>query len=205
MKFDKSPYYSSILFAFLTVAIMIVVCIVKVVKNENDKPVIKASAIEAQNLALESDIEFSPILDVYETQNSPWSHLWGTDGISDADRYYLAKLAAAEAIITNTETKVLLIMSVLNRVDSPLFPDTVKDVIFQNDGTLYQYSVIKPGGWWWVIEPDEDCYKAVDIALNAQYDWSLGSLYFEALTNPDNWFSRNLEFTIQSENVRFYK
>ena len=46
------------------------------------------------------------------------------------DSYLLAKIAMAEAEGCNTQTKTLIIMSVLNRVCSDEFPDTIYDVIF---------------------------------------------------------------------------
>ena len=64
------------------------------------------------------------------------------------DSYLLAKIAMCEAGNRNTQTKTLVIMTVLNRVWDDRFPDTIKEVIFQkgSDG-VYQFSPIGDGSW----------------------------------------------------------
>lgn len=116
------------------------------------------------------------------------------------DSYLLAKIAMAEAEGCSTKTKTLIIMSVLNRVWSDDFPNTIKGVIFQKN----QFSPIDNGRWD-RVEPNEDCYKAVKIVMEAKYDYSEGALYFESCENEDNWHSRNLKFLYQSQEMRFYK
>lgn len=116
------------------------------------------------------------------------------------DSYLLAKIAMAEAEGCNTQTKTLIIMCVLNRVWSDEFPDTIKDVIFQEN----QFSPIDNGRWG-RVEPNEDCYKAVKIVIEAKYDYSGGATYFENCADEDNWHSRNLKFLYESEGIRFYK
>lgn len=116
------------------------------------------------------------------------------------DSYLLAKIAMAEAEGCNTRTKTLIIMCVLNRVWSDEFPDTIKDVIFQEN----QFSPIDNGRWD-RVEPNEDCYEAVKIVMEAKYDYSGGATYFESCDNEDNWHSRNLEYLYESEGIRFYK
>lgn len=119
---------------------------------------------------------------------------------SSQESYLLAKIAMAEAEGCNTQTKTLIIMSVLNRVWSDEFPDTIKDVIFQEN----QFSPIDNGRWD-RVEPNEDCYEAVRIVMEAKYDYSGGATYFESCDDEDNWHSRNLEFLYESEGIRFYK
>ena len=119
---------------------------------------------------------------------------------SAQESYLFAKIAMAEAEGCNTQTKTLIIMSVLNRVWSDEFPDTIKDVIFQEN----QFSPIDNGRWD-RVEPNEDCYEAVRIVMEAKYDYSGGATYFESCDDEDNWHSRNLEFLYESEGIRFYK
>lgn len=116
------------------------------------------------------------------------------------DSYLLAKIAMAEAEGCNTRTKTLIILCVLNRVSSDEFPDTIHDVIFQTN----QFSPIDNGRWD-RVEPNEDCYEAVKIVMEAKYDYSGGATYFENCADEDNWHSRNLEFLYESEGIRFYK
>ena len=124
---------------------------------------------------------------------------------TEDDKYLLAKIAMAEAESQNIQTKTLVIMSVLNRVESDDFPVSILEVIFQNNGKTYQYSPVMQGGRWWTTEPDEDCYEAVEVVLATEYDYSDGALYFESCAEEENWHSKNLEFLYQSEDLRFYK
>ena len=119
---------------------------------------------------------------------------------SAEESYLLAKIAMAEAEGCNTQTKTLVIMCVLNRVWSDEFPDTIEEVIFQEN----QFSPIDNGRWD-RVEPNEDCYEAVKIVMEAKYDYSGGATYFENCADEDNWHSRNLEFLYESEGIRFYK
>lgn len=123
--------------------------------------------------------------------------------LSESNKYLLAKIAMAEAENQNIKTKALIIMSILNRVESSNFPDSISDVIFESKGNIYQYSPIMPDGRWWYIEPDQNCYKALEAVLNDTYD-SKGALYFESCQG-DSWHSKNLEYLYQSGSLRFYK
>ena len=116
------------------------------------------------------------------------------------ESYLLARIAMAEAEGCNTQTKTLIIMCVLNRVWSDEFPDTIEEVIFQEN----QFSPIDNGRWD-RVEPNEDCYEAVKVVMEAKYDYSGGATYFENCADEVNWHSRNLEFLYESEGIRFYK
>lgn len=119
---------------------------------------------------------------------------------SAKESYLLARIAMAEAEGCNIRTKTLIIMCVLNRVQSDEFPNTIEEVIFQEN----QFSPIDNGRWD-RVEPNEDCYEAVRIVMEAKYDYSGGATYFENCADEDNWHSRNLEFLYESEGIRFYK
>ena len=119
---------------------------------------------------------------------------------SAEESYLLARIAMAEAEGCNTQTKTLIIMCVLNRVWSDEFPDTIEEVIFQEN----QFSPIDNGRWD-RVEPNEDCYEAVKVVMEAKYDYSGGATYFESCDDEDNWHSRNLKFLYESEGIRFYK
>ena len=72
----------------------------------------------------------------------------------------LAQLVEAEAGNQDFEGKCLVVDCVLNRVESPEFPDTISEVIFQEG----QFSVINNGAWekaaWNMKESD---YAAVMV------------------------------------------
>lgn len=116
------------------------------------------------------------------------------------ESYLLAKIAMAEAEGCDTKTKTLIIMCILNRVQSSEFPNTIKEVIFQKN----QFSPIDDGRWD-KVEPNKDCYDAVKAVMKAEYDYSDGATYFESCYNENNWHNKNLEFLYKSEGIRFYK
>lgn len=154
------------------------------------------------NEAKESKVENAESIEVeehpFESSEYPtftYSKDWDAE-----DSYLLARIAMAEAEGCNTQTKTLIIMCVLNRVWSDEFPDTIEEVIFQEN----QFSPIDNGRWD-RVEPNEDCYEAVKVVMEAKYDYSGGATYFENCADEDNWHSRNLEFLYESEGIRFYK
>lgn len=128
-----------------------------------------------------------------------YSKDWSTE-----EEYMLAKIAMAEAEGESIETKILVILTVLNRVDSGGFPDTIEEVIFQNSGGVYQFSPVVEGGRWWITEPNDECWEAISTVKELRYDISQGALFFESCEG-ESWHSRNLEFICKSDNMRFYK
>lgn len=134
---------------------------------------------------------------------------YGIKGIklTKQDKYYLAKITMAEAENQNIKTKKLVIMSILNRVESKDFPDSISEVIFQKSGNVYQYSPMMPNGRWYKVEPNKECYKALKSVLKSKSNKNIskGALYFESCKEADNWHSRNLKFLYQSGGLRFYK
>lgn len=128
-----------------------------------------------------------------------------TRNLSEREKYLLAKIAMAEGEGESLETKVRIILVILNRAKSnePYFPDTIEEVIFQKLNGVYQFTPIGDGRWN-RVEPNAECWEAVDIVNTTEYDFSQGALYFEACSG-ESWHSRNLEFVCKSDNTRFYK
>ena len=119
--------------------------------------------------------------------------------LSNDDKYLLAKIAMAEAEGESDKSKALVIATVLNRVSSNKFPNTIKEVIFQEN----QFSPTSNGRWE-KVEPNKDCYKALNMVLKGKVK-SKGSLYFESCSTTNNWHSRNLTFLFEIDAFRFYK
>lgn len=150
------------------------------------------------------EVETETLKEAVESNRYPefsYSKDWSSE-----ESYLLAKIAMAEAEGESIQTKTLVILTGLNRVQSDEFPDTIHDVIFQyNSKTdVYQFSPVIPGGRWWTTEPNEDCWEAVRVVQEAQYDYSGGALFFESC-DYDSWHSRNLTFLYQSGNMKFYE
>lgn len=120
------------------------------------------------------------------------------------DSYLLARIAMAEAEGESIQAKTLVILTVLNRVQSGDFPDSIEEVIFQCRNGTYQFSCIGNGRWD-RVEPNEECWEAVRVVQEAEYDYSGGCLYFENCADENNWHSRNLEYLYQCDSLRFYR
>ena len=126
--------------------------------------------------------------------------------VTAQERYELAKLMMCEAEGESDITKALIAFVVINRVDDGQFPDSIHDVIFEERNGTHQFSPLSPDGSWSRKEPNEDCYRVVDMFIAGEIaDTSDGALYFEACSDTDNWHSRNLEYLFDSDNTRFYK
>lgn len=156
---------------------------------------------QTTNLETEKTKPVSTTGKVINKVKNPFLH----QSLSSEDSYLLAKIAMAEAEDGDYETKAAVIFVVLNRVQSDEFPDTVKEVIFQvNNNGVYQFTPIVNGRWD-KVEPNMDCYKALDIVFESEYDLTSGALYFESCKNENNWHNNNLEFICKFDKIRFYK
>lgn len=122
-----------------------------------------------------------------------------SSSFSEEDENLLARIAMAEAEGEDVDGKALVILTVLNRVNSNEFPDTIHDVIYQPS----QFSPIDNGRFD-AVEPDGECYEALEMVKDG-WDESKGSLYFESCKEADNWHSRNLEYLFTHDGHRFYK
>lgn len=132
-------------------------------------------------------------------ESSSYSYAMSSDW--DArESYELCKIAMAEAEGEGLEGKAHVMMVVLNRVADDRFPDTIHDVIFQPN----QFSPIGNGRYD-RVEPDSECWEALDMIMTNKWDESQGALYFESHKDPDNWHSQNLEYLFTHGGHRFYK
>ncbi len=127
------------------------------------------------------------------------SKLWSAD-----ENYMLAKIAMAEAEGCSNEVKQCIVHVILNRVHDNRFPNTIHEVLFQHFGNVYQFTPMVNGRWD-RVEPNKDCFDAVNTVAMDSHDISMGALYFESCEDKDNWHSRNLEFLFELDGVRFYK
>ena len=106
------------------------------------------------------------------------------------ESYLLAKLAMAEAESEDTEGKALVICVVINRVWDDRFPNTIEGVIYQDAA----FSSIDDGRFD-RVEPDADCWEALEMVQIEHWDGSEGALYFERTPDDESstWHSRHLE------------
>ena len=95
--------------------------------------------------------------------------------ISEEDRFLLASLVYAEAGNQDLTGKRLVADVVFNRVDSDIYPDTIREVIYQK----YQFAPVLDRGLERAFsEVTDECYEAVDLELERRLDYRI--LYFTA-------------------------
>ena len=126
-------------------------------------------------------------------QSKIYSMDWGAE-----DAYLLAKIAMAEAENQDTEGKARVILVVLNRVWDDRYPDTIREVIYQEN----QFSPVSNGRFD-RVEPDKDCWKALEMVQVGHWDKSQGALYFES-KSQSTWHEEHLKYLFKHGDHYFY-
>lgn len=97
----------------------------------------------------------------------------------------LAKLIHAEARGETFMGKVAVGAVIINRLASPEFPKSIREVILQKNNRVYQFSPVQDGTI--NLEPDEESMRAALEALNGQ-DPTGGALFFyNPVVATDKW------------------
>ena len=126
--------------------------------------------------------------------------------LSGEDYDILLRIVEAEAGGEDENGKLLVANVVLNRVKSPLFPDTVREVVYQQDYGVYQFSPVKDGRIDRVTISGET-RRAVRRAVYGE-DLSQGALYFAARSAASGesmrWFDTSLTWLFAYGGHEFY-
>ncbi len=117
----------------------------------------------------------------------------GTSRLTAAELDLFARLVHAEAAGEPFEGQVAVAASVLNRVRSPLYPNTLSAVINQVVNGHYQYSPVLDGRI--NLPANESARRAVQEALNGR-DPSLGALGFFNPRKTNNQWVRSRPVTV---------
>lgn len=137
----------------------------------------------------------------YEVVEKQWAY-----ELSDEDYEVLLRIVEAEAGGEDIEGKMLVAGVVLNRVEHEDFPDTVKDVVFQQNNGVTQFSPVN-GGRYYTVTVSEETVEAVERVLNGE-DITQGALYFAARKHADStsmrWFDENLTFLFSHGGHEFF-
>ena len=114
---------------------------------------------------------------------------------NESETYLLARLVHGEARGEPYIGKVAVAAVVLNRVWSPLFPNTVAGVIYQTGA----FDAVADGQF--NLTPDEDSLRAARDALNG-WDPSGGCLYYyNPVTSTNSWiWTRQVQLSIGKHN-----
>jgi N-acetylmuramoyl-L-alanine amidase len=114
----------------------------------------------------------------------------------------LARLVQAEAGGEPYQGQVAVAATILNRLDSPRFPNTITEVIYQVVNGYYQYSPVLDGR---INQPAADsARRAVRDAVNGA-DPSLGATGFYNPRKTSNQWVRQQPVTVTIGNHVFFK
>ncbi|UFU01214.1 cell wall hydrolase [Radiobacillus kanasensis] len=120
--------------------------------------------------------------------------------VSAYEKDLLARLVHAEAKGEPYAGKVAVATVVLNRVDSSLFPNSIKGVIYEKSGGYYAFTPVKNG---YINKPaDASAKKAVEEAL-AFRGMGSGSLYFYNPKTAQSAWMKSRPVTVTIGNHRF--
>ena len=125
----------------------------------------------------------------------------GSEYYDEEDLYWLSRIIFAESGNQSIEGMIAVGNVVLNRVEDPTCPDTVYDVIFDDEYGV-QFSVTETGAIF--LEPSEKAVIAAKIGLEG-YNLVGDSLFF---VNPDigvsSWFVNTRTFVASIGDHDFY-
>lgn len=130
-------------------------------RNMDTGPVPEA---ETTVLELPNDLPHEELPEMEETDKPPCNARYAGIAMSEDERRELAGIVYLESATQGLEGQQAVAEVVLNRVLSPYFPDTVRDVLHEGEGTGNpQFSTII------ILDtalPSEAQYEAVDAAVN---------------------------------------
>lgn len=126
--------------------------------------------------------------------------------LTDSDYEVLLRIVEAEVGTEDLYLRMMIANTIINRMQHDYYPDTIEEVVFQNDGKVYQFSPILDGRYW-EVKVTNKTVEAVNNAL-AGYDNSGGSLAFvnRSLTADRimKWFDDNLIYVTKYAEVEFF-
>lgn len=126
----------------------------------------------------------------------------GIGRFSARDIDLLARLVYAESRGEPYIGQVAVAATVLNRVNSPLYPNTIPEVIFQKVNGLYQYCTVQDGQIY--MTPNETARRAVQDAIGG-WDPTGGAIGFYNPAKTTNAWVRSRPITTIIGNHIFYK
>ena len=127
--------------------------------------------------------------------------------LTEEELEVLLRIVEAEAGCEDEEGKLLVANVILNRLNSPKFPDSITEIVFQRENGVAQFSPVYDGSYA-CAEVSEDTVSAVGRALEGE-DISDGALYFAARKYADDdrmrWFDEKLTLLFRYGGHEFFK
>lgn len=141
------------------------------------------------------------VVDCNELQRNSRYHL------DMAELEVLLKIVEAEAGCEDEEGKLLVANVILNRLNCDKFPDSVSEIVFQQENGITQFSPVSDGSYD-RVQISEETVRAVGRALDGE-DISEGALYFAARDYADSkrmrWFDEKLTLLFRHGGHEFFK
>jgi N-acetylmuramoyl-L-alanine amidase len=126
----------------------------------------------------------------------------GSRSFSAAELDLFARLVHAEAAGEPFTGQVAVAATILNRIDSTRYPNTMSGVVYQIESGYYQYSPVLDGR---INQPaGESVRRAVQEALSGQ-DPSLGATGFYNPAKTSNLWVRQQPVTVRIANHVFFR
>lgn len=170
-------------------------------ETQTEIPVETEIQTEAQiETQAETEIQTEPVIPSEQTLSQSYNSV-GFE-ISDNDYYWLIRIVEAEAGDQDEIGRILVANVIFNRVRSQTFPNTVKSVIFQNNGRVYQFEPVKNERIY-NVTPSQITIDCVGRAMAGE-DYSSGALYFTMRTSSNSWFNRKLKLLFVHGDHYFY-
>lgn len=127
--------------------------------------------------------------------------------LPDEELDALLRIVEAEAGNEDEDGKLLVANVVLNRMNAEQFPDSIREVVFQREKGISQFSPVANGSFY-RVKVSEETVSAVGRALMGE-DISQGALYFAARKYADRgkmrWFDEHLTYLFVHGGHEFFK
>lgn len=127
----------------------------------------------------------------------------GSSAYNSTDLYWLSRIISAEARGESLAGKIAVGNVVLNRVASKSFPNTVKAVIFEVTGGIYQFSPVLDGSVY--NTPTEESVIAAKLVLDGASAASNALYFFNPAKTSASWIVRNCTYVVTIGNHAFYR
>ncbi len=114
----------------------------------------------------------------------------------------LLKIVEAEAGSEDITGRMLVANVIMNRVNSPCFPDTVEEVVYQKHRGTAQFSPTTDGRID-SVTVSQETIDAVERVMNGE-DSSNGALYFRSVYCNSKWHDNALTRVLEYGNHIFY-
>lgn len=116
---------------------------------------------------------------------------------SAEDELVLQKIAWAEAGGESPESMAMIMQVIVNRKNSPKFPNTIRDVVL----TPGQFTPVRTGTYQ-AAQPNAKTAQALAILKSGQVGTVNGATYFA--TERSQWHKRHLRLVMQQGPILFY-